>query len=72
MSAWPNLEKPETLKPSVVAYECYRNDNSRLHNSVARRNPEQSIFDAMHENKENYEKLKTTDGKSVVEIIRKL
>jgi len=63
-----NWTDPETLKLSDAAYKRYANDDTRLHNSVARENPDQSFLSALAENKESYEKL-TIDGKPISQFI---
>jgi hypothetical protein len=63
--------KPETFKLSDDAYDRYRNDNDRLHNSVARENSEQSMLAAMRTFDEDYEKI-AIDGKGISTFIRDL
>jgi len=63
-----NWNDPETFKLSDEAYNRYRNNDTHLHNSVARENPEQSFLSALAENKESYEKL-TIDGKPIGQFI---
>ncbi len=63
-----NWTDPETFRLSDAAYSRYINDDTRLHNSVARENPEQSLLSAMAENKESYEKIEI-DGKPISQFI---
>jgi len=53
------------------AYNRYVNDTITLHNSVARENPEQSVFDAFAANEDSFEKIRIGD-KSVNEMINGL
>jgi len=71
MSNWPDLSRPETLKLSKEDYEHYCNDNVCLNNSVARKDPSQSVFDALYENRENYKKIRI-GNQSICEIIKEL
>jgi hypothetical protein len=71
MSDWPDLNKPETLVLSKEVRDCYRNDNTCLHNDIARKNSEQSLFKAMFENRESYEKIRI-GNQSINEMIKEL
>ena len=63
--------KPETFKLSDEGYARYRENNECLHNSVARKDPEESLFDAMRRNEENFAALRI-GGKSVDDFIKDL
>ena len=66
-----DLTKPETFKLSDEAYDQYRENRECLHNSVARKNPDESLFDAMLRNEESFAALRI-DGKSVSDFIKDL
>jgi len=63
--------KPETFELSQAGYQRYREDNTRLHNSVARENPEQDLLSAIVENRSSFEKIQI-DGKGISEYIGSL
>jgi len=52
-------------------YERYLSDQPSLHNEVARQDPDKSIFDAMEEVEEEFDRS-DRDGKSYNDVFREL
>jgi hypothetical protein len=66
-----DLSNPETFKLSKAECERYHNSEVRISNSVARKDPNQSMLAAMIANETNYRAM-TVDGKPIGEIIKGL
>lgn len=68
---WTDSDSILTFKLSKETLDSYYNDNTYIYNSAARENPEQSLFDAIIEHSEEYDKI-TINGKNISTFIKDL
>jgi hypothetical protein len=63
---------PKTFGLPASAYERYKNDNTQLHNSIARKNHNVPMLVAMADHIGGSHDTTKIDGKSIDEIISEL